>query len=94
MGVGLSSMQAIGGSIGAAALAAAKISGDMKKEGELKKPNAKDSGIDMKMAAKARKEAQAKINAIYANKEISNKAKTRRMGKVMDEYNKQIGGKK
>ena len=53
-----------------------------------------NSGIDMQMAAKARKEAQAKINAIYANKEISNKAKTRRMGKVMDDYNKKIGGKK
>lgn len=58
------------------------------------KAGSKESGIDMKMAAKARKEAQAKINAIYANKEISNKAKTRRLGKVMDDYNKQVGGKK
>lgn len=94
MGVGLSAMQTISGSIGAAALTAAKITGDIKNDELKKKESAKTSGIDMKMAAKARKEAQAKINAIYANKEISNKAKTRRMGKVMDDYNKKIGGKR
>lgn len=89
-----SAMQGLAGTIvgGAATIAmgAKKLgAGDAKKAA-----GPKDSGIDMKMAAKARKEAQAKINAIYANKEISNKAKTRRLGKVMDDYNKQIGGKK
>lgn len=52
------------------------------------------SGIDAKMALKARKVAKQKINAIYANKELSNKARTRRIGQVMDEYNKTIGGGK
>lgn len=51
----------------------------------------KDSGIDAKMAAKARKTAQMKIKAIQANKELSEKARTRRIGKVLDEY---IGGNK
>lgn len=88
-----SAMQGLAGTIigGAATIAAgAKMLG----AGNKKPAGSKESGIDMQMAAKARKEAQAKINAIYANKEISNKAKTRRMGKVMDEYNKKIGGKK
>ena len=88
-----SAMQGLAGTIvgGAATIAmGAKKLG----AGESKATGPKDSGIDMKMAAKARKEAQAKINAIYANKEISNKARTRRLGKVMDEYNKQVGGKK
>lgn len=89
MGVGLSSMQQLGGSITAAALAASKITGDLKKSEP--KVELKDSGKDAKMAAKARKTAQQKINAIMANKEISNKARTRRIGKVLDEYNK--GGK-
>ena len=87
-----SAMQGLAGTIvgGAATIAmgAKKFGAGENKAGS------KNSGIDMQMAAKARKEAQAKINAIYANKEISNKAKTRRMGKVMDEYNKKIGGKK
>ena len=48
----------------------------------------------MKMAAKARKTFQQKANAIYANKEISNKAKTRRLGAALDEYNKTMGGNK
>lgn len=50
-------------------------------------------GIDAKMAAKARRVAQQKINNIYANKELSDKARTRRLGVVMDDYNKQLGGK-
>lgn len=88
-----SAMQGLAGTIvgGAATIAmGAKRLG----AGEATAAGPKDSSIDMKMAAKARKEAQAKINAIYANKEISNKARTRRLGKVMDEYNKQVGGKK
>ena len=88
-----SAMQGLAGTVigGAATIAmGAKRLG----AGDAKAAGPKDSGIDMKMAAKARKEAQAKINAIYANKEISNKAKTRRLGKVMDDYNKEIGGKK
>ena len=52
-----------------------------------------DSGIDMQMATKARKEVQSKINAAHANKEISNRAKSRKMGKVIDGNDKDIGGK-
>ena len=88
-----SAMQGLAGTIvgGAATIAmGAKRLG----AGGNKPSGSGDSSIDMQMAAKARKEAQAKINAIYANKEISNKAKTRRLGKVMDDYNKQVGGKK
>ena len=93
MGVGLSSMAHLTGTLTGAALAVSKISEDLSKE-EKEEPKAeqKESGIDAKMAAKARKIAQQKINAIYQNKELSNKAKTRRMGVVMDEYNEIIGG--
>ena len=87
MGVGISGAAAIQGSILGAGLAAASLKKEFSEKPDLSK--SKSSGIDMKMAAKARKEAQAKINAIYANKD-----KTRRLGKVMDEYNKQVGGKK
>ena len=73
------------GTAGAAATLAGKLSG--KPESDAKS----DSGVDAKMAAKARKTAQQKIKAIQANKEISDKAKTRRIGQVLDEY---IGGKK
>lgn len=88
-----SAMQGLAGTIvgGAATIAmGAKRLG----AGGNKPSGSSDSSIDMQMAMKARKEAQAKINAIYANKEISKKAKTRRLGKVMDDYNKQVGGKK
>lgn len=62
---------------------------------EVKSPEVKEpSGIDAKMAQKARRIAQQKINTIYANKDLSNKAKTRRMGQVIDEYNNMIGGSK
>ena len=69
--------------------AAAALSEKLGKDG--KTPESKDSGVDAKMAAKARKTAQQKIKTIQANKELSEKAKTRRIGKVLDEY---IGGKK
>ena len=71
------------GTAGAAVTLADKLSSE-----------SKQPGVDAKMALKARKVAQQKINAIYANKELSNKARTRRMGQVMDEYNKAIGGTK
>lgn len=90
MGVGLSSMQQITGALTGAALAATKIAGDLSKDSEVEKVEKVDEGIDAKMATKARRMAQQKINAIYANKEISSKAKTRRIGKVLDE----MGGKK
>lgn len=67
------------------------------KEGLTEEPKVqgKDSeGIDAKMAAKARQIAQQKINAIYANKELSKKAKTQRIGKIIDAYNADVGGKK
>lgn len=50
-----------------------------------------EAGKDIKMAAKARKKVQEKINAIYSNKDLSAKARTRRIGKIIDEY--QEGGK-
>lgn len=87
------SINAITGSITGGIIAATKIAEGLGKESD-KEPKVaapKESGKDIKMAAKARKEAQQKINAIMANKEISNKARTRRIGKVLDEYNK--GGK-
>ena len=94
-----SSLLGLVGTVVGAGTAASNIAGKLKSnensESKSEISSSKNnSGIDMQMAAKARKEAQAKINAIYANKEISNKAKTRRMGKVMDDYNKKIGGKK
>ena len=84
-----SSINRLIGTVGAGALAATKISEGLKKEGA-PKADSKSSGVDAKMAAKARRTAQQKINAIYANKEISSKAKTRRIGKVLDE----MGGNK
>ena len=90
----MSAQSAMQGLAGTVIGGAATIAMGAKKLGAGDKAGSKDSGIDMQMAAKARKEAQAKINAIYANREISKKAKTRRLGKVMDDYNKQIGGKK
>lgn len=67
--------------------AAAALSSNFEKS----KAESKSTGVDLKMAAKARKTAQQKIRAINENKELSNKAKSRRIGKVLDEYNK--GGK-
>lgn len=85
-----SSLNAITGSVIGGALAIGKMTEGLDKFGldsEPEKQNVKkSSGIDAKMAQKARKQMQAKINAIYANKEISNKARTRRVGKVLDEY--------
>lgn len=82
------------GTAGAAVTLADKLGGK-------EEPSAKDTpsakgesgkgGIDAKMAAKARKTAQQKIKTIQANKELTEKAKTRRIGKVLDEY---IGGNK
>lgn len=90
-----SSLNAITNAVIGGASTATNIAEGMKED--TKKPkinNSKDeSGIDAQMAAKARRNVQVKINAIYANKELSSKAKTRRMGKVIDDYNKEIGGK-
>lgn len=74
------------GTVGAAATIASKMS----TSDSTPKADKKASGVDAKMAAKARRIAQEKINAIYANKEISSKAKTRRIGKILDE----MGGTK
>ena len=49
------------------------------------------NGIDSKMAQKPRKIAMQKIKTIYNNKQWSQKAMSRRIGKVLDEYQ---GGKK
>ena len=94
-----SAMQGLAGTIvgGAASIAAgAKMLkvGSAKAAAPKASSNSKESGIDMKMAIKARKTFQQKANAIYMNKELSNKAKTRRLGVALDEYNKTMGGKK
>lgn len=86
------SMNAITGAVTGSIVAATKIAEGLNKKEDVKAPKA-DKGIDMKMAAKARKTFQQKANAIYMNKEISNKAKTRRLGAALDEYNKTMGGK-
>lgn len=75
------------GTAGAAATLASKLGNKT----DASTPNTKESGVDAAMAAKARRVAQQKIKTIQANKEISDKAKTRRIGKVLDEY---IGGNK
>lgn len=85
MGAIQNSLLGVVGSAGAAALVASKLSD---------KFSEKESGVDMKMAKKARRTAQQKINTINANKELSQKARTRRIGKVIDEYQKQLGGRK
>lgn len=82
-----SSMNQLVGAVTGAALAATKL-------GEKFSEKDKTPGIDAAMAAKARRTAQMKIKAIQANKEISEKAKTRRIGQVIDEYQTTIGGKK
>jgi len=78
------------GTAGAAVTLADKMSKDSSK-GPEPKASGSDAGIDAKMAAKARRVAQQKIKTIQANKELSEKAKTRRIGKVLDEY---MGGNK
>ena len=93
MGVGQGSMNAITGGITGGIIAATKIAEGLDKKAEDAKAPKADKGIDAKMAAKARKTFQQKANAIYMNKEISNKAKTRRLGAALDEYNKTMGGK-
>lgn len=80
-----SQLLGVGSTIAGAALAATKL---------LDEKDEKDAGIDAKMAAKARKTAQMKIKAIQANKDLSEKARTRRIGKVIDEYQASIGGKR
>lgn len=73
-----------------AAIGAAKLNKNFNKKSTAVETNTNE-GVDVKMAAKARQNVQQKINAIYANKELSSKARTRRVGKIIDEYNK--GGK-
>lgn len=65
---------------------------DIKDTAKAKKAK-EDTGIDAKMAAKARKEMQQKIDTIYANKELSQKARIREVGIAMDEYDIRLGGK-
>lgn len=74
----------------AAAIGVAKLNKNFNKKSTGVEANTNE-GVDVKMAAKARQNVQQKINAIYANKELSSKARTRRVGKIIDEYNK--GGK-
>lgn len=84
------------GALGALAAGSALAQHMKNKKIEMNKPAAttSDTGVDAAMAAKARKVAQQKINAIYSNKELSNKARTRRIGKAIDEFSSTIGGNK
>lgn len=75
----------INGLIGASA-GAISVGNKLLKGSNLSNSKAPTSGKDIQMAAKARREVLNKINAINANKEISSKAKTRRIGKVIDNY--------
>lgn len=77
--------------VSAATIAGKKLSEDKKPSLD---PKSSESGIDAKMALKARRVVQQKINAIYANKSLSGKAMTRRVGQAIDEYKKTIGGDK
>lgn len=85
------------GTVAGAAAVGGKLAGKFSKTsdaggGEDKNIAASVNGeLAAKKAALARRQLQANINAIYANKELSNKAKTRRLGKLVDEY---AGGKK
>ena len=78
------------GTAGAAATLASKLGNKT----DASTPNTKESGVDAKMALKARRVVQQKINAIYANKALSGKAMTRRVGQAIDEYSNIIGGNK
>ena len=76
----------LGATVGGAVLTAAKLSG--KGESVGKEKDSLPKRDDLKMAMRARRQAQAKINAIVYNKEISKKAMTRRIGVVLDEFKK------
>lgn len=85
-----SSINKIIGTAATAATIASKLGNE--KEPKAPKEEVKNtSGKDAKMAAKARKVAQQKIKTIINNKEISEKARSRRIGKVLDEF---TGGNK
>lgn len=66
--------------------AATALAGKFNKQQLNVSTSEKDSGVDAQMAKRARMIAQQKIKTIQANKEISDKAKTRRIGKVLDEF--------
>ena len=74
--------------------AAATLSSKLSDKKPSLDPKSNESGVDAKMAAKARRIAQQKISAIAANKEISAKARSRRIGQAINEYKKTIGGDK
>lgn len=76
--------------LGVSAAGANALAGGLSK-GKQGKQEKEESAIDIKMAQKARRTAQDKINAIIQNRELSRKAMTRRIGGVLDEYK---GGKK
>ena len=65
-------------------------------EGVSKTPDA-EPGIDERMALTSRQRTLQKIKAIQMNKKISDKAKSRRIGKALNEYRADLekaGGKK
>ena len=72
----------LGATIGGAAATATKLGSKFSESGKDTLP----SRDDLKMAKRARQTALKKINAIIENREISAKARTRRVGKVIDEY--------
>lgn len=74
------------GTAGAATALAGKFNEKDTKKITNTSTSEKESGVDAQMAKRARMIAQQKIKTIQANKEISDKAKTRRIGKVLDEF--------
>lgn len=82
--------------------AMAHTAGKLKKDStdDVKMPNASDAkaeaqvNIDQKMARRARDTARAKLQAINENKQLSNKARTRRMNNVLKAYDQDMRGGK
>lgn len=53
-----------------------------------------DGELAVKKAAIARNNYKSQIKNMLANKELSDKAKSRRLGKILDSYADEMGGKK
>ena len=85
------SMNRLLGFAAAATTISDKLGDKKKSSSDSKGASGSDSGVDAKMAQKARRIAMQKIKAIYNNKQISQKAMSRRVGQVLDGLQ---GGKK
>lgn len=81
--------------------AMAHTAGKLKKDStDIKMPSTSDAkaeaqvNIDQKMARRARDTARAKLQAITENKQLSNRARTRRMNNVLKAYDQDMRGGK